>query len=199
MSSEAGAGTDVANLEAGLDALAGRMSPGAHIKGLRRLTAGASQEVWRFELVEGGKQTPLILRRAPGGSRVSETAIGLEVEARLIEAAARVGVPVPPVRHVMTPEDGVGRGFVMGFVEGETLGGRIVRSEALAEARTFLARQCGEVMAKIHTMDPEEFPTLRRATPEELVDGYYASYRASNWPRPVLELAFRWLRQNCPP
>lgn len=187
------------DLESGLNALAGRLAPGGVMANLRRLTAGATQEVWRFELVADGETTPLILRRAPGGTRVSETAIGLETEAALVVAASAAGVPVPPVRHVLEPQDGLGHGFIMGFVEGETLGGRIVRSEELAGARTFLARQCGEVLARIHTMNPDDFPRLRRSTPAELVDQYRATYRASNLPRPVFELAFRWLDAHCPP
>jgi aminoglycoside phosphotransferase (APT) family kinase protein len=169
------------------------------ITGLRRLTAGATQEVWRFELVEGERETPLILRRAPGGTRVSETAVGLEGEALLLEKAAEVDVPVPAVRHVLLPEDGLGHGFLMAFVEGETLGGRIVRSEDLAPARVFLARQCGEVLARIHTMNPDDFPRLKRSTPAELVEQYKAVYRASAWPRPVFELTFKWLETHCPP
>src|SRR5690348_2723395 len=142
------------------------------------MTAGATQELWRFDLVENGGESAIALRRAPGGTRVSETAVGPETEARLIQAAAAKGVPVPPVRYVLEPEDGLGRGFLMGFIEGETLGGRIVRQEAFAETRTFLARQCGEVLAKIHTMDPAEFPHLRRQTPRQLLDQYYATYKA---------------------
>ena len=76
------------DIERGLAAAAPRMGAGATtVEGLKRLTAGATQEVWRFELVTGETRTPLILRRAPGGVRVSETAIGLEAEARLLEAA----------------------------------------------------------------------------------------------------------------
>jgi aminoglycoside phosphotransferase (APT) family kinase protein len=187
------------DLETGLNALAARLTPGGVMANLRRLTAGATQEVWRFELVEGETVTPLILRRAPGGTRVSETAVGLETEAALVVAAAAAGVPAPPVRHVLEPEDGLGHGFIMAFVEGETLGGRIVRSEELAHARTFLARQCGEVLARIHTMNPDDFPRLRRSTPAELVEQYRATYRAANWPRPVFDLAFRWLDAHCPP
>jgi aminoglycoside phosphotransferase (APT) family kinase protein len=189
-----------AEIERGLGALAHKIDPHASgVADLRRLTAGATQEVWRFELIEDGARTPLILRRAPGGDRVSETAVGLEVEAQLLEAAARVGAPVPAVRYVLAPEDGLGHGFIMQFVEGETLGGRIVRAEAFAEARKMLARQCGEVLARIHTIDPDEFPHLRRFTPAELLAQYHDSYRASAWPRPVFDLAFRWLEANCPP
>lgn len=186
-------------LEEKLGEVARRHLGGRGIEGLKRLTAGATQEVWRFELDEDGGPTPIILRRAPGGTRVSDTAIGLETEAQLLEAAGRVGVPVPAVRHVLRPGDGLGHGFLMAFVEGETLGGRIVKSEEFAQARTVLARQCGEVLARLHTMDPGEFPNLRRQTPAELVAQYKAIYAASAWPRPVFDLAFRWLEANCPP
>ena len=179
--------------------LARRHLGGEGIAGLARLSAGATQEIWRFDLIKDDAKTPLILRRAPGGDRVSETAVGMETEARLIEAAGTKGVPVPPVRWVLTLEDNLGRGFIMGFVEGETLGGRIARGEALAHTRTFLARQCGEILARIHTMDPDDFPNLRRADPAELVNQYRDIYRATAWPRPVFELAFRWLDAHCPP
>ncbi|HTX50991.1 MAG TPA: phosphotransferase family protein [Caulobacteraceae bacterium] len=188
-----------AKLAEGLDALARARLGADGAKNLRRMTAGATQEVWRFDLIEHGRETPLVLRRAPGGTRVSDTAVGLETEARLIQAAAAKGVPVPAVRHVLDAEDGLGHGFIMGFVEGETLGGRIVRQEAFAETRTFLARQCGEVLAKIHAIDPAEFPNLRRQTPRQLIDQYHATYKASGWPRPVIDLAFRWLDERCPP
>jgi aminoglycoside phosphotransferase (APT) family kinase protein len=192
--------SDKAAFEAALGALAIRLTGGrGALAGVRRLTAGATQEVWRLELTEDGVTTPLILRRAPGGTRVSETAVGLETEARLLEAAAAVGVPAPAVHHVLEPEDGLGHGFIMEFVEGETLGGRIVRSEDLAAARVFLARQCGEVLARVHTMDPDDFPMLRRSTPAELVAQYHEVYRAASWPRPVFDLAFRWLDAHCPP
>ena len=188
------------DIERGLAALAPRMGAGATtVEGLKRLTAGATQEVWRFELVAGETRTPLILRRAPGGDRVSETAIGLEAEASLLEAAAAVGAPVPAVRYVLAPDDGLGHGFVMEFVEGETLGGRIVKSEAFAEARKTLAYQCGEILAAVHRMDPAAFPNLARHTPAEFLEQYHAAYRASAWPRPVFDLAFRWLEAHCPP
>jgi len=169
------------------------------IIGLRRVTAGATQEVWQFNALGEGREEKLILRRAPGGARVSENAIGLETEAALIEAAAAAGVPVPAVRHVLTPEDGLGHGFIMGFVEGETLGGRIVRHESFAKARETLAYECGQVLARIHTIDPALFPKLKRSDPIELVTQWREGYRNSGLPRPVFELTFRWLEANCPP
>jgi aminoglycoside phosphotransferase (APT) family kinase protein len=200
MTGDAPPATDGRELEQALARLAPRLARGGHaLAGLRRLSGGATQEVWRFEVTGDLGPEPLILRRAPGGVRVSETAVGLEVEARLIAAAGAGGVPVPPVRHVLEPNDGLGHGFIMGFVEGETLGGRIVRSPALAEARMDLARRCGEALARIHAIDPAAFPTLRRFSPADLLDQWLDVYRRSDWPRPVFELAFRWLGDRCPP
>ncbi|HLI64798.1 MAG TPA: phosphotransferase family protein [Caulobacteraceae bacterium] len=194
------AGPVESELEGGLNAIASKMGAGATgIADLRRMTAGATQEVWRFELVAAETRTPLILRRAPGGTRVSDTAVGLETEAELILAADKVGVPVPAVPYVLQPGDGLGHGFIMGFVEGETLGGRIARGDAFAAIRPKLARQCGEILARLHTLDPDAFPRLRRSTPRELVEQYRQTYRASGWPRPVFDLTFRWLDEHCPP
>jgi aminoglycoside phosphotransferase (APT) family kinase protein len=126
-----------------LTRLAQRRLGGDAIAGLTRLSAGATQEIWRFGVWRGDVEAPVILRRAPGGVRVSETAVGLATEAALMGAAGRVGVPVPEVLHVLVEDDGLGQGFVMAFVEGETLGGRIARGEALGAVRPRLARQCG--------------------------------------------------------
>jgi aminoglycoside phosphotransferase (APT) family kinase protein len=187
------------DIAAPLDELARRRLGGEGIADPTRLTAGASQEIWRFEVVNGRERRALIMRRAPGGDRVSETAVGLETEAALIRAAGKVGAPVPEVIWVLTPEDGLGRGFIMNCVEGETLGGRIARGEAFAQARTVLARQCGEAMARIHRIDPDDFPTLRRFTPLEFVTQYHETYLSTAWPRPEFDLAFRWLFDRCPP
>lgn len=182
----------------GLDQVARRRLNADGVEGVTRLSGGASQEIWRFETVSKRGRERFILRRAPGGDRVSDSAVGPEVEAQLIRAAARAEVPVPGVPWVLTEEDGLGRGYVMTCVEGETLGGRIVRNPEFAEARTFMARQCGEIFARIHTIDPAEFPTLRRANPKEQVQSLKDTYLLSNWPRPVFDLAFVWLEDNCP-
>ena len=114
-----------------LDVLARRRLGGVRISDLARLTAGASQEIWRFSVVrDEGADTPVILRRAPGGVRVSESAIGHATVAGVISAAGAAGVPVPKILWVLEPDDGLGLGYVMSCVPGETLGGRIARGEA---------------------------------------------------------------------
>jgi aminoglycoside phosphotransferase (APT) family kinase protein len=168
-----------------------------------RLTAGATQEIWRFDLVQDGGDKPLILRRAPGGGAAerpkTSSSIELEIEAEILRLAAAEGVPVPAVRRVLTPADGLGHGFIMEFVAGETLGGRIVRDPRFADVRSKLARQCGEILARIHAIPADAAPSLKRWSTADLVDQWRTSYQATNWPRPVFELAFRWLDEHLPP
>jgi aminoglycoside phosphotransferase (APT) family kinase protein len=187
-------------VETGLSRIASRIDPGAEaIHGLARLSGGATQEIWRFELGGSGEDSArYILRRAPGGTRITE-GVGLEVEAQLMAAAAHEGVPVAEVVYVLAPEDGLGRGFVMRFVEGETLGGRIVKSPDLEAARQTLAAECGAIMARIHKLAPEDFPTLDREPPAEMVERWRAAYRETLIRRPVFDLAFRWLADQAPP
>ncbi|HXQ16533.1 MAG TPA: phosphotransferase family protein [Caulobacteraceae bacterium] len=168
-----------------------------------RLTAGATQEIWRFDLLQADGDQPLILRRTPGGAVVERTAtstsIGLETEAEILRLVFAAGAPVPEVRHVLTPDDGLGQGFIMTFVAGETLGGRIVRDPRFAEVRPRLARQCGEILARIHATPTENAPPLKHAGAAELIEQLQSSYQATDWPRPVFELAFRWLGAHMPP
>ena len=91
---------------------------GGPLTGLRRLSGGATQEIWQFEAAG----VPLILRRAPGGDRVSEQTVGLEVEAALLAAAGAEGVPVPPVVHVLEPGDGAGPRLHHGLRRGRDAG-----------------------------------------------------------------------------
>lgn len=182
-----------------LDAVARRIFPGSQgIAALTRLSGGASQETWSFQSIEPDGNRRLILRRAPGGDRQHDTAVGMETEARLIAAARQAGVPEPEIHHVLTSADGVGRGFICAFLEGETLGRKIVRDDVFAEARKTLAHRCGEVMAKIHALPLEALPPLRRATARQRLDELHARYRTAATPRPVFALAFEWLRAHMP-
>jgi aminoglycoside phosphotransferase (APT) family kinase protein len=183
--------------------VARRMAQGnPDITGLRRLSGGASQETWSFSLAANGGSEKLILRRASqavGKPEEQSSQAGLGVEAILLDHAARAGVPVPRVRAVLAPADGLGEGFVMDHIEGETLGGKIVRDARLAEARRVLAFQCGQAMAAIHRVPVAGLPRLREAPATVEVSNYLARHRALDSHKPVFEIAFQWLQRNAPP
>jgi aminoglycoside phosphotransferase (APT) family kinase protein len=166
------------------------------IDGLTRLSGGASQETWAF--ARAGR--PFILRRAPGGGGAARSgqAIPLATEAALIAAAARQGAPVAPVEAVFDPGTAIGEAFLMGRVEGETIARKILRDAAFAQARPRLARQCGQILARIHAAPLEGLPPLEASDGPDQLRRYEDIYRGFDRPRPVFELAFRWLADHAP-
>jgi aminoglycoside phosphotransferase (APT) family kinase protein len=170
------------------------------IAGLKRLSGGASQETWSFDAIGPGGTTPLILRRAPGGNRVerSEVAPSLETEAKAIRLAAKAGVPVPPVPYVLEDSDKLGPGYFMGRIEGETIARKILRDAEFAAARPRLARQCGNILARIHAIDPAQIPELKPTDAASEIEQYRTLYDQHNHPHPVFEIAFKWLEERLP-
>jgi aminoglycoside phosphotransferase (APT) family kinase protein len=185
------------DVAAALDRLAPRLSPTATMGvNARRLSGGASMETWAFDLDDG---TPLILRRRPDGAAMRETALPLASEAALIRAADAAGAPAPSVVHVCDADDGLGEAYVMGRLEGETLGRRIVQGEAFAGVRPGLARRCGEVLAQIHAVPTDGLPELATSDARGELARYEEIYRQLGAQRPILEAAFRWLEAIAPP
>jgi aminoglycoside phosphotransferase (APT) family kinase protein len=164
-----------------------------------RLSGGASQETWSFDITHPNGLIGAILRRAPQGYGAAPSrAAGLGAEAALMQQAFEAGVPSPQVLHVLQPEDGLGTGFIMHRVEGETIPRKILRDAQFASARPKLARQLGKVLAGIHGLPLAQLPELRRMTASGEIADLEREYRGFDWPRPVFELALRWLRARDP-
>lgn len=168
----------------------------------QRLSGGASQETYRLGAKVNGDSQLLCLRRAPGGTSDSiSTGPGLATEARLMEVARGVGIPTPAVYHVLTPDDGIGQGFVMQWLAGETIGSRIVRSVELSAVRPRLAYECGEILARIHAIDVAATgldSALEHITPEQCIARTWQQYRDFDTPQPMLDYVARWLIEKTP-
>lgn len=189
-----GAGLDEDRLGA---ALGRHLGATTRAEGVRRLSGGASRETWSFDAVTaGGERRALVLRRDPGGQAGwSERG----VEYALLEAAHRGGVAVPEVCFLLDPDDGLGSGFVMERIEGETIPRRILRDDAYAAARDRMARQCGELAARIHAVDPATLPPLPVQTAGDQVIQYRELMDGLGEPHPTFELGLRWLDEHAPP
>jgi aminoglycoside phosphotransferase (APT) family kinase protein len=198
------------NAAPGAEALRERLQRGAaawhpraaRVAALRRFSGGASQETWGFELRAADETLldALVLRRAAPAARRTDGHPSLADEARLITLAGAAGVPVPALVAELEPTLGLGPGYLMRHVPGQTLGRRIVDAPELAEARRRLARQCGQALARIHALDPAGLPAgLRRAPAAAERAHYAAQHRARGWAKPVFELALRWLGDHLPP
>ncbi len=160
------------------------------------MAGGASRETW--VLTAGGER--VVLRRDPPGHLVESSR---RAEGTLLEAAAAAGVPVPRVRWLEEDPAVLGGAFlVMDFVPGETIGPRILRDPALADARAALPEQIAAAAARIHAMPPAVLgpATAADAAPAvaELVryEGIYRQITPD--PHPALELGLRWLAARAP-
>jgi aminoglycoside phosphotransferase (APT) family kinase protein len=187
-------------MEAELGRCVASWCPGATgVTGAAKLSGGASQETWSFDIVHPDGNIGAILRRAPPGYGAAPSrAAGLAAEAQLMQLAYGAGVPSPRVLHVLQPRDKLGTGFIMQRVEGETIARKILRDEKFASARPLLARQLGKVAAGIHGLPLAKLPDLRRMTATKEIAELERDYRGFEWPRPVFELALRWLRDRDP-
>lgn len=190
-------------METKLLALARRIAPDtAAVERVERLSGGANNETWAFDAATPGGPVPLILRRKAGGGSVAEdgplASLAPEHEAALLRAVAPAGVPVPGVRAVLGPEDGLGRGFVMDRLPGETRPKTLLTGPAFAAARAAMVGQCARALAALHATPPGALPPLRVASAAEELALWEARWRAHGGARPVFELALRWLHDHVP-
>jgi aminoglycoside phosphotransferase (APT) family kinase protein len=153
------------------------------------LAGGASKEAWAVEL--GGSR--LFVRRAAGGVIHADT-LSLEHEFAVLEAAHAAGVRVPrPFAYF--GEVGGREAFAMEFVEGETIGRRIVSRPEFEGARRALPEQLAAEVAKVHAIPRERVPFLGEG---DVLERFAAELDSVGEPHPAIELGLRWLDDNRP-
>lgn len=195
---------------------------GGRVANIEKVSGGASRETWSFDWVdENDNATGLILRRDPGntgssgeqGWRGGKTTYSLDrtTEAELQKAVYEAGGLVAKVHFAIPKGHALGDCYVMDRIEGEVLAPRILRDDAYAAARKIMAYQCGEILARLHRVDPAQLPKGLVQMPvaalieyyRDLMDGishFYRDETAVARPEfhPAFELTFRWLEQHCP-
>ena len=185
--------------------LSERAAGRATITAARHLTGGASRLTWSIDVeIGGGAQAGkhAIVLRADMGGNIQEEALTREQEFGLLQVAHAAGVRVPRPRWLCTDTSVLGVPFfIMDRVEGESVGRRIVREPALAEARRLLPAQMGEQLALIHALHlPNGLPEPKsgRSPAQTAVENSTHQLQQIDEPHPVLELAIRWLGRHFP-
>jgi len=165
------------------------------ITGIRQLPGGASRESWGVQArTAAGMERDLILLRDPGGS---DRHRDVAVEAAAMIAARAAGVPAPELYDHGEEALGPGRAYLlMERLDGETIPRRLLRDDAYAAVRPGLTRRIGEVLARIHRVDPGSVPGLPRVDALGEATGLYEEFAE---PRPALEIGLRWLAKHRPP
>src|SRR5258708_3982317 len=165
------------------------------ITDVRQLPGGASRESWgAVARTAGGAERRLILLRDPEGK---ESGRDNAAEAAAMVAARAAGVPAPELYDHGAEAFGPGQAYLlMERLDGETIPRRLLRDDAYAAVRPRLARRLGEVLARIHEVDPDCVPGLPRVDALSQAIGLYQDFAE---PRPALEIGLRWLARHRPP
>lgn len=169
------------------------------------LLPGTTRETWAFDARLGKEVYRLVLRKDPARPvHQAEAFLDRVSEFRVVEAAWKAGVPVPRPYWAIEDAELLGTpGFIVERVEGETIPRRILREDAYAQARARMASQCGEILARIHSIDPAsaglEPPSEGDTHPAlPLIEQYQKMLDEFGDPHPAFEIGLQWLRHNLP-
>lgn len=189
-------------LEAYLQAATGQP---AAITQAQPLAGGASRDMWRIDAQIGDVPERFVLRRDPP-TQMNEQALTRAQEYALMQAAYEAGVRVARPRFLCEDASVLGSPFfIMDYVEGIGIGSKVVKDPSLAAARERLPVQMAEQLARIHTLNPDDFPFLMRPQPpkhsaaQDAINACYAILDSLNVKNPVFEYALRWAEQHAPP
>ena len=178
------------------------------VTGVRPLPGGASRESWDVQARTASdaqaddaqaddtqashtQRRLILLRDASGRARPDRN---VAVEAAAMIAARAAGVPVAELYDY--GQGALGQAYLlMERLDGETIPRRLLRDDAYAAARAGLAHRLGEVLARIHRVDPDSIPGLPHLDALGQVTELYEAFAE---PRPALEIGLRWLAEHRP-
>jgi len=177
------------------DALAAALGAqlGGTVLNLRRLSGGASRVTSAFELLASDAPARSLIVQMDRSDAGADSAVKVQLERTLLEAAQRAGVPVPAVVAMGVGDELGASWLVVQRLEGETIPRKLLRDAEWDGPRRALTAQCGAALAAIHTIDPGDIDGLPSADPL----GDPLSYLDHlDEVRPALELGARWLASN---
>lgn len=176
-----------------------RYGNAASVENIEVATFGASNRTVLFDLIDGQTRKRLVLRQETLKSEVSPF-ISTDFQYRILQVVHRHGLPVPAPEFELTPEDELDNGFVVGFVEGETLPKRLLVDSRFEPARTRFAAQCGEILARLHNIEPGEVGFLETtADSRDPLSAQIMRYDSYGEYHPGLDIGIRWLERHRPP
>ena len=193
---------DLLDISSSLERFLTRIEPGCELIGCSQVTAGASQQTFKITVkTANNEQVQYALRREqPNQVNRSAGQLSAALEARLLKLASSSGVLVPDIWAELEEADELGQGYLMAWLEGETLGQRIVKRPEFETVRQSLAFECGRELAKIHaiSVDEELAAALSEVSPEALVRETWSAYQALGSPQPMIDFTAQWLLNNLP-
>ncbi len=180
-------------------ALKRRFGTNAHYDNVKATTLGGSNRTLLFDLVEGTARRRLVFRQET--YRLAHSPfISPHQQYQMLLLAQEHALPIPSPVFEFEPEDELDRGYVVMFVDGETLPRRLLSDAAFADARARFPHTAADILARLHRI-----PVTRASFLEDVPDTLdpiaaqlerYASYGEAH---PAIDFAVRWLQQHRPP
>lgn len=121
-------------------------------------------------------------------------------QARLQQLAHAHGLPVAEVVAVLEPGDGLGAGFIMARIDGESLAPKWLKLPQYANARAALTAQMAATLARLHAIPLAEGAAIGlkgQSTAAQLATSF-DHYRHFGVNSPTFDLAFAWLKERVP-
>lgn len=175
-----------------------RFGSGAELDNLAVATLGGSNRTLLFDLVEGSARRRLVFRQET--YRLDHSPfIAPHAQFQVLRLAQAQGIPIPEPVFEFEEVDNLDRGYVVGFVDGETLPRRLLTDSRYADARANFARQAGEILAHLHAVGLKRAEFL--ATTTDSQDALAAQLARLDYygeAHPAVELAVRWLERHRP-
>jgi aminoglycoside phosphotransferase (APT) family kinase protein len=169
------------------------------IQNIIPLAGGASRESWKIDALIAGKPQEFVLRKDLP-TTMNKDALTRAQEYHLMKFAYEHGIRVARVRWLCEDETILGTPlFIMDYVEGTSIGRKVMTQPNLAQARQVLPQQMAEQLARIHALEISqnpEFDFLQRPvdeTPAQFsVRSTYVLIDQLQIHNPALEFALRW-------
>ena len=106
-------------------------------------------------------------------------------EARALAHVYEAGVAVPEVVHICAPEDGLGLGYIMRFIEGQTIARKILRDDEFSDTRRSWRRNAAPCWRACTGLS-DQMEGLPSSDAKGELDKYTGILRAHGHPHPVL-------------
>ncbi len=178
------------------DAVRRRLGSDATIANVVTPTLGGINRTLAFDVVEGNSRRRMVSRQETHSGQ-DDLFLAASDQFRILKLVHAHGLPVAEPLFEYDERDGMGHGYVTLFVEGETVPRLLQRSPKFEVARGRFAAQCGQLLARLHAIEPAEFDFLRaRADSHDAIDAFRSRYDQYGEARPALEAGFRWLERH---
>ncbi|MZR63306.1 phosphotransferase family protein [Alcanivorax sp. DP30] len=176
--------------------LEARLGVSCGLTGCRRLTAGASADTWWLEAECAGPQQWIL--RLDAGAEDLGMAPGKHWEARAQQAASRAGCPVASVITILDGSEGLGEGYLMEALSGESLPPALLRESRYALARERFCADAAVALAAIHRTPLDDLQQLPMLDATAQLSQLYAMHKDYGESLPVFSLAYGWLKDHAP-